>query len=245
MFQPASLKGDSPTPVDERLRFRFLPIYFLIISLSFIPLVLIEYTYIFILWRENLYLIFWLLIPLNLIISFYTLQLAAILISFLILNICKLVYLPKEGIFKRNINDRAYYFWNFRNMIKKWPLYLTATNPFPWLKNRFTLRFFGVKIGKNAICDNAWISSEFIKIGKNIIIGMGSTILSFGIEQDKFIIKNILIKDNVIIGAKCVLLPGTRIEENVMLNALSYTNYEEYLVKNKKYKGRPAKIKEE
>jgi len=112
MFQPASLKGDSPTPVDERLRIRSLPIYFLIITLSFIPLILIEYTYISIFWRENLYLLFWFLIPLNLIISFYTLQLAAILISFLILNICNLVYLPREGIFKRNINDRAYYFWN-------------------------------------------------------------------------------------------------------------------------------------
>ena len=87
MFQPASLKGDSPTPVDERLRIRSLPIYFLIITLSFIPLILIEYTYISIFWRENLYLLFWFLIPLNLIISFYTLQLSAILISFLILNI--------------------------------------------------------------------------------------------------------------------------------------------------------------
>jgi len=130
-------------------------------------------------------------------------------------------------------------------MIKKWPLFITATNPFPWLKNRFTLWFFGVKIGKNCICDNAWISSEFVKIGDNVIIGMGTTILSFGIEQNKFIIKKISIGNNVTIGAKCVLLPGSILEKNVKLNALSYTSPDAYLLKNKIYKGKPAKIKEE
>lgn len=129
-------------------------------------------------------------------------------------------------------------------MIKKWPLFVTATHPFPWLKNRFTLRFFGVKIGKNCICDNGWISSEFIRIGDNVIIGMGSTILSFGIEQNKFILKKIIIESNVTIGAKCVLLPGSKIEKNVKLNALSYTSPDAHLLKNKIYKGKPAKIKE-
>ncbi|MBD3211055.1 MAG: hypothetical protein GF311_00480 [Candidatus Lokiarchaeota archaeon] len=174
----------------------------------------------------------------------YLLQFSALIISFLFLTICNLCYHPKEGTFKRDIEDQAYRYWTLRNMIKKWPLYITATHPFPWAKNRFTLRFFGVKIGKKSLCDNAWISSEFVDIGDDVIIGMGTTILSFGIEQNNLILKRISIQDDVTIGAKCVLLPGTNIGENVKLNAHSYTSYDQKLLQNNIYKGRPAKIKE-
>ncbi|MFW9970888.1 MAG: hypothetical protein ACFFDF_11880, partial [Candidatus Odinarchaeota archaeon] len=187
MFQPASLKGDSPTPIDERLRNKYLILYFFIIILSFIPCVLFEWFYAIFLWREGLYLLFIFLFPINIFVLIHLLQLSAILFSVLFLTILKLIYPPKEGIFNRDIKDRNYFYWNLRNIVKKWPLFINASNPFPWLKNRFTLRFFGVKIGKNGIHDNSWISSEFVSIGKNVIIGMNSNILSFGIEKDKFI----------------------------------------------------------
>jgi len=122
---------------------------------------------------------------------------------------------------------------------------LTASNPFPWFKNRFTLKWFGVKIGKKCMCDNSWISSEFVSIGKNCIIGFGSTILSFGIEQDKLILKKIFVEDNVTLGAKCILLPGTVIENGAKLSAHSYTNYDALLKSNKIYIGHPSKLIEE
>jgi hypothetical protein len=210
-----------------------------------IPLILFEYTYVFFLWKPEGYFWFFFLSPFNVVLALYLLQFSALLISFLLITICNLRYHPKEGTFKRDIEDKAYRYWTLRNIIKKWPLYITATHPFPWLKNRFSLRFFGVKIGKKGLCDNAWISSEFVEIGKDVIIGMGTTILSFGIEQNKFIIDKISIKNGVSIGAKCVLLPGTKIGENVKLNAHSYTSYDQQLLENKIYKGRLAKIKED
>jgi acetyltransferase-like isoleucine patch superfamily enzyme len=155
-----------------------------------------------------------------------------------------LVHTPREGIFKRDPNDKEYRYWNLRNVIKKWPLYIAASHPFPWFKYRFVLGFFGVKIGRKCICDNSWISSEFVKIGKNVIIGMGSTLLSFGIEQDKFIIKRIIIEDNALIGAKCSLMPGTELKQGAKLSAHSYTDYNQILEKDTIYKGHPAKIKE-
>ncbi|MFX1567847.1 MAG: acyltransferase [Promethearchaeota archaeon] len=244
MFQPASLKGDSPTPIDEKLRRKYLIIYSIIIIFSFIPSILFEYTYLIIFWREGLYLFFFLLSPLNIVILIYLLQFSAILISFLTLTLVKLVFFPKEGIFKRDIKDKNYSYWNMRNIIKKWPLFISASNPLPWFKNRFTLRFFGVKIGKKGINDNCWISSEFVSIGKNVIIGMNSTLLSFGIEQDKFILKKVIVEDNVLIGAKCVLLPGTYIKRNAKLSAHSYTKVDDVLEEDSVYIGHPAKIKE-
>jgi len=244
MFSPASLKCDSPTPIDEKIRRKFVFLYFLIMLLSFIPCVLFEYFYILILWRTHFYLLFFLLLPFNILIFIYTLQIAAILFACLFLITLKLIYTPKEGVFKRDVKDKDYFYWNLRNLVKKWPLFIIASNPFPWLKNRFTLRFFGVKIGRYGICDNCWISSEFISIGKNVIIGMGSTLLSFGIEQDKFILRRIIIEDNVLIGAKCVLLPGTYMKQNSKLSAHSYTNFDYIFEENSIYMGHPAKLKE-
>ncbi|MFX1375841.1 MAG: acyltransferase [Promethearchaeota archaeon] len=244
MFQPASLKGDSPTPIDERIRNKFLIIYLIIIILSFIPCSLFEYIYVLYLWKKGLYIFFFLLLPLNFIILIHTLQISAILFSALFLMIINLIYPPREGIFSRDIKDKNYFFWNLRNITKKWALFISASNPFPWWKNRFTLRFFGVKIGSNTICDTCWISSEFVRIGDNVIIGMGSTLLSFGIEQDKFILKRIQIEEDALIGAKCVILPGTILEKGVKLSAHSYTNFDDILQQSLIYSGHPAKLKE-
>ena len=243
MFQPASLKGDSPTPIDEGVRNKYIVIYFLIIILSIIPCSIFEYIYIVYLWVEGFYLIFFLLLPFNLLIFIYLLQLSAILFSSLSLIILKLIFPPKEGSFSRDIHDKNYLFWNLRNISKKWALFIIASNPFPWLKNRFTLRFFGVKIGKKALCDTCWISSEFVEIGDNVIIGMGSALISFGIEQEKFFLKKIQVEDNVVIGAKCVLLPGTIIKKGAKLSAHSYTNFYDKLEENSIYTGHPAKLK--
>ena len=231
-------------PIDERIRNKYLVLYLTIIILSFIPCSLFEYWYFINFWKEGYYWLFFLLFPFNFLILIYLLQFSAIFFSVLFLSVINLIHKPKEGVFKRNINDRDYFFWNLRNIIKKWPLYIAASNPFPWFKNRFTLRFYGVKIGNKSICDNSWISSEFVSIGKNVIIGMGSTLLSFGIEQDNFLIKKIIIEDNVLIGAKCVLLPGTIIKESSKLSAHSYTNIDDILEGNSIYMGHPAKLKE-
>ena len=242
MFQPASLKGDSPTPIDERIRNKYIIIYILIIVLSFIPCSLFEYTYYVFLWNGALIWLFFLFIPFNALILIYLLQISALLLSILFLTIIKVLHPPREGVFKRDINDKDYLYWNLRNLIKKWPLYVVSSNPFPWFKNRFTLRCFGVKIGKKCICDNSWISSEFVSIGRNCIIGFGSTILSFGIEQDKLILKKIVIEDDVTLGAKCILLPGTIVNKNTKLSAHSYTNYNDILQSNSIYMGHPSKL---
>ena len=109
MFQPASLKGDSPTPIDERLRNRYLILYYINIILSFIPCILFEWFYAIFLWKEGLSLLFISLFPFNILILIHILQLSAILFSVLFLTVLKLIYLPKEGEFNRNKKDKNYF----------------------------------------------------------------------------------------------------------------------------------------
>ena len=72
---------------------------------------------------------------------------------------------------------------------------------------------------------------------------MGSTLLSFGIEQDNFIIKKIVIENNVLIGAHCQLMYGTIMKERAKISAHSYTNPNQVLEKDTIYIGHPAKLK--
>lgn len=183
--------------------------------------------------------------PFNIVVLIYALQFSATLVSALFLIVINTIFRPKEGVFHRDPKDKNYLFWNLRNLVKKWPLYVMASNPFPWLKHRATLRFFGVKIGKHCMCDNCWISSEFVSIGKNCIIGVSSVIVSFGVEAETFLLKKIIIEDNVALGAKSVILPGTTIKHDAKLSAYSSTDYEDVLEENLVYNGTPASIKEE
>ncbi len=159
------------------------------------------------------------------------------------LNLINLIHVPREGIFVRNLSNADYYFWNLRNLIKKWPLLVMASNPFPWCKNRFTLRFFGTSIGKQCLCDNCWISSEFVSIGNNVIIGAGTVIISHAIEPDVLILKRIRIENNVLIGAKCIIMPGTVIQEGVKLSGHSFTLRDQILEKGLIYHDNPAILK--
>ena len=74
---------------------------------------------------------------------------------------------------------------------------------------------------------------------------MGSTVISFGIEQDKFIIKKIIVEDDSLIGSKSVLMPGTVMKRGSKLSAHSYTNYNDVLEQDSVYMGHPAKLKKD
>ena len=51
------------------------------------------------------------------------------------------------------------------------------------------------------------------------------------------------VDDNVLIGAKCVLMPGTIVKKGAKISAHSYTNYDDILEEDEVYIGHPAKLK--
>ncbi|TFF96579.1 MAG: hypothetical protein EU544_00415, partial [Promethearchaeota archaeon] len=85
MFQPASLKGASPTPIDERIRKKYLILYYTLIVLSFLPLAFFQYIYIRLFWTQERFVLFFLLFPFNVFFSMYLLQFCALFISALVL----------------------------------------------------------------------------------------------------------------------------------------------------------------
>lgn len=95
------------------------------------------------------------------------------------------------------------------------------------LKN-IVYRVAGVKVGKgvnmgmNVSFDH--FHPEKITIGEDTIIGRGTDILAHEATQDEFRIGEVEIGKNVLIGAKCVVLPGVEIKDGAKVSALSLVN---------------------
>ena len=151
-----------------------------------------------------------------------------------------MIHTPKEGIFNRDKKDKDYCYWSLRSIIKKWPIWLARQLNLPLLEI-LALKILGVKSFKTNCANGGWLDCEFIEFGKNIKIGQGSIIMSNIMIREKLIIKKVVLRDNVIIGAHSVVCPGTIIEKNTVLDALSMTSVNQLLESDSVYSGTPAK----
>ncbi len=84
------------------------------------------------------------------------------------------------------------------------------------------LRMIGCKIGKNVVlAGDEWIFDPYVtEIGDNTTIGARS-IITGHIGERHLIVKKIRIGNNCLIGGDCFIMPGVTIEDNVVLGAKS------------------------
>lgn len=216
---------------------KFLLVYTLIIWSSLLPII-IEIFLFWALTKENVILIYC-LFPFNLCIGYLTLIISSTLFSKLALSITKFFHKPKQGVFKTEKKDRDYYFWSLRAIIKKWPIWIGNLIPSPLIHN-LLLKLFGIKTEYSNNISRGKIDTEFIELGKNIIIGQGCSIKSSMIVKGHLIISKILIGDNVVIGSNSFIAPGTHIGSNTILGTMSVTKINQRLESNSIYLGDPV-----
>ncbi len=103
------------------------------------------------------------------------------------------------------------------------------------------LKMIGCKIGKNvALGGDEWIFDPYVtEIGDNTTIGIRSIVLGH-IGEGHLIIKKTKIGNNCLIGADSFIMPGAIIEDNVILGAKSLVLKDQILKKGKIYAGIPA-----
>ena len=172
-------------------------------------------------------------------ISYLILALSSLIIAKICLWIINLFHKPREGVFLRSPEDKDYYYWSLRSLIKKFPIWTTRLLPLNLL-NSLLYKWFGVQTDYSNNLHGAIISSEFVEFGKNISIGKGCYIKSSYIFDKYLIIKRIVIEDNVTIGPQCYIFPGTHILKDASLNAHSITHYNQVLEAHGVYSGSPA-----
>ena len=105
------------------------------------------------------------------------------------------------------------------------------------------LKMIGCKIGKNVVlAADEWIFDPYvIEIGDNSTIGARSMILGHIGEEARLYVKKVKIGNNCLIGGDCFIMPGVTIEDNVVLGARSLVLKDQVLKKGKIYAGAPAK----
>jgi len=236
MSKPNSLNV-GPFTSNVLIRKRYLILYFLIIWATFYTIQIEIWIYWKLLYFGINFLIF---LPLLFLSIYFSMIMVSLIYTKILLVILNLFHKPREGVYLRNLSDRNYRYWSLRNVLKKWPIWLSHRFPFPFLDN-LCFKFFGVKTKfKNSLFEG-WVDCEFIEFGKNVVIGQASIIQSSVIVGNLLIIKKTIINDNVSIGAHSIVMPGTHIGKNVILAASSTTHVDQKLEEGWIYLGVPAK----
>ena len=238
MSVPASLRCGPFTP-SVLVKKRYIIFYIALIWVSFFAALLELWVY----W-QFLYdwkpIHFWIFIPLVFFLMYVTAVLVSIVFARFLLIMVNIFHKPRTGIFLRNPSDRDYRYWSISNTIKRWPIWLSHKFPFPFLDN-ICFKMFGVKTTFSNSLFEGWIDTEFIDIGKKVVIGQASIIQSAIIMGNFLIIKKTIIDDHVKVGAHCVVMPGTHIGEKSILGAGSFTTVDQKLESGWIYIGTPAK----
>jgi acetyltransferase-like isoleucine patch superfamily enzyme len=104
------------------------------------------------------------------------------------------------------------------------------------------LKMIGCKIGKNVVLGGGeWIFDPCVtEIGDNTTIGARAMILGH-LGEGHLIIKKTKIGNTCLIGSDSFIMPGAIIEDNVVLGAKSLVLKDQILEKGKFYAGIPAK----
>ncbi len=231
------MKGN-PFTTNVLAKKRYLIHYFFLIWISFLPPIL-EFWFYWKIFNSNT-LLFLALIPLEFIFLYLILVFSSIIFAKTMLIFVNLFHKPREGVFKRSSNDTDYNYWSLRSTIKKWPIWISHTFPVPWHDN-LLLKLFGIRTYLSNSIYDGWVSSKYVKLGKNVVIGQAAIVLSTMIIGNYLIIKEINIGDNVIIGSHSYISPGTVIGKNCILSVYTYTQVDQELEEGWVYSGMPAK----
>ena len=104
------------------------------------------------------------------------------------------------------------------------------------------LRLAGLKIGKTSLVPGTEIIYDpyVTEIGEQTLLGAYVKITGHVVEN-KMLIKKVKIGNNCLIGAETFIFPGAIIEDNVVVGAKSLVLKNQVLKSNRMYAGIPAK----
>ncbi|MBN1801673.1 MAG: hypothetical protein JW891_09225 [Candidatus Lokiarchaeota archaeon] len=230
----------------SRMSVKFLIIYIPILWLSGFFVGVVFYQYIWFAVNENplLWILQIALFPLILLAMYYLFILSCICLSKLFLVLINLIHKPKEGIFLAEKGNSDFEFWCLRTEIKKLVIWFMNNSPTP-LIDILGFRWFGLNLDFSSHLHDAWCDLEFVKMGRNVLVGQGVTLMGSMIVGNYLIIKKIILDDYVVLGGHCTIAPGSIVGKDTVIAALSVTNYNQIFEEGWIYMGvPPQKIKE-
>jgi acetyltransferase-like isoleucine patch superfamily enzyme len=117
---------------------------------------------------------------------------------------------------------------------------ITLSLPFPIKKMIYVC--LGAKFGSNSYTAGLILDPLFTKVGNNTVIGQDTLLYSHVIEGDRLALEHISIGDNVTIGAKSIIMGGTRISSGAIVGAGSVVLKGTQIGPNQRWGGVPAHL---
>ncbi|MGV9198974.1 MAG: hypothetical protein ACOC4M_09050, partial [Promethearchaeia archaeon] len=117
-----------------------------------------------------------LLLPMAIIVMHFLFLAGCLIATKLFLVLINLIHTPKEGVFKAEPGNPDFDFWCLRNEVRKLPLSLTHSFPVPYI-DAWALRWLGMSMDFSSHLNDAWCDSEFIKLGRKVMIGQGAVVM--------------------------------------------------------------------
>ncbi len=154
-------------------------------------------------------------------VAFFILQTAFTLV---VLKILRVVLPMKEGVYSYAEEPLAAFAWNLYGYLCITHLNLFYDKillPIPFRKPFFQL--MGARIGGGIVpISGQLLDPHLITLGANAHIGEDALLTPHAVTSDnRLYIKRIEIGENVMIGAKSILMPGVRVGKGAMVNAMS------------------------
>ena len=180
------------------------------------------------------------LFSVSVVISYLILVFSMILFSTFFIRVLRVRY--TEGIYGTTIKDKTSF-----KFILSYALYFPTYKVIgflnmPPIKVMF-LKMIGCKIGKNVVlAADEWIFDPYVtEIGDNTTIGARAIITGHVGEGGRVYIKKVTIGNMCLIGSDSFIMPGVTIEDDVVVGAKSLVLKDQVLKKGKMYAGIPAR----
>ena len=178
------------------------------------------------------------LLPVALFFMYFIFIFSCVFLSKLFLTLINLIHKPKEGVFLAEKGNKDFEFWCLRTELKKLAVWLLRNCPWPWM-DTLAFRWFGMRIDFYSHLNKAWCDTEFVNVGRKVMVGQGAVIMSSMVVGKYLIIKKVIFDDYVVVGGQSVIAPGTIVGKDTITGALGFSNYGQVLESGWVYFGMP------
>ncbi|MFX1277237.1 MAG: hypothetical protein ACFFBP_04155 [Promethearchaeota archaeon] len=226
----------------SKVGIKFLILYIPIFWLSGFIVGITWYQYIWFAVKLNpwLWIIQIIFLPLSLVGSVFLFIISCVFFSKLFLIMINLIHKPREGVFLAEWGDQDFEFWCLRTEIKKLVLWLMNNCPVP-LVDILGFRWFGLKLDFSSHLYDSWCDLEYVKFGRNVLVGQGVALMGSMVVGKYLIIKKIYLDDYVVLGGHSTVAPGTIAGKESFLGGFAVTIFNQILEPGWVYHGIPPR----
>jgi len=219
-------------------KFELSLIVFLIFSLGFIPITI--YFYIIHYFFEINQLLILILLPIIIYFGIIILIISQLILSGICINIFNIKYI--SGTYNYNYLDKNSFKWILNCSLYTPCRKIIEIFPIGRIKIIY-YRLIGMKIGKNSLVGGVIKDPCMTILGDNVTMGEYSIIYGHihNYKNGKILIKGVKIGNNCVIGAGSIIMPGSVLQDDVILATGAVVTQNQILRKGKIYGGIPAK----